>query len=112
VVNLRIVRTAMLRQLRLLIACLLLAVAARPVVTALEPSRPVAVFVASAEARLARAASPRMVARTASVVSTSRARSVPVRVASAPAGPELTASETAPFRGTSPLYLTYERFLL
>jgi hypothetical protein len=112
-VSVFVVRTAMLRRLRLLIACLLLAVTARPAVDAFELSRPVAVFVASAGARLAREVSPPAVLRAEAVASTPRVGSLTERVPPAAlAAPPLTASARTPFRGASPLYLTHERLLL
>jgi hypothetical protein len=108
------VRTAILRQLRLLIACLLLAVAARPAAGALETPRAVAVLVASAGVRSQDAAPQRVaVARPGS-----RARAPAAAfVSPPPASLERTAApadalDEAPFRGTAPLYLTNERFLL
>jgi hypothetical protein len=108
-----VVRTAMLRQLRLLLACLLLAVAARPAVTALELQRPVAAFLASADARPSRSVVARAAAR-----AESRTRSRLVRSLTTSATPaalvahQLTTPERTPFRAKSPLYLTYERLLL
>jgi hypothetical protein len=99
----------MLRQLRLLLACLLLAVAARPAVTALELQRPVAACLASADAHLSRP----VVAR-----AESGTRSRLVRSLTASATPaalvahRLTTPERTPFHAKSPLYLTYERLLL
>lgn len=104
------VRTAVLQKLRLLIACLLLAVAARPAAVALETPRAVTVLVASAgvlsqeverqRAPIARAASRACAPRPAVVSS-------PERTA-----PLLVAAGEAPFRGALPLYLANERFLL
>jgi hypothetical protein len=111
VIILVFVRLALLHQLRLLIACLLLAVAARPVATALESPRAVAALVASAGVRSGVVVGPRVAVRSPS-------RAAPVRAAarrSTPAdlaAPALTALEQVAHRGASPLYLTQLRFLL
>ena len=113
VANLIRVCTAILRQLRLLIACLFLAVAARPAVSALETPRAVAVFVASASVRPADDASSRVAAQAESRSRAPRLPSVTAHLAATDiAAPRPTAAGRTPFHGTSPLYLTQERFLL
>jgi hypothetical protein len=107
------VQSAILRQLRVLIACLVLAVVARPAVTALETPRAVAVLVASSTVRLPDVASPRLLAR---VDASTHAPHVllatsPVNPAEL-AGPSPKAPEPQPRRGARPLYLTQQRFLL
>ena len=108
-VSLFVVHDAMLRRLRLLIACLVLSVVAQPAVTALEMPRTVAVLSASAADRAPHVASLRVAARAAS---SSSAHRTPLAWKPADvAAPWLAALEHQPLRGL-PLYVTQQRILL
>jgi hypothetical protein len=107
-----VVRAAVLHRLWVLVACVALAVIARPLATDAVTTRAVAELVAASNARPAdvsptRAPARRVRAATPVVASVAR-RSSPSDVAS----PRPRANGRAPHRGTSPLYLTQARFLL
>jgi hypothetical protein len=113
VVNLFWVHTAILRQLRLLIACLVLSVAAGPTAGVLETSRAVAVLTTPATSRASDVGSPRVVIRAESnahaLCDVPAAAHLALTTHDAPA---LAAFERPAPHGPLPLYLMQQRFLL